>query len=390
MSLSIGKSRRHRLLLLALSMALLLFFAASSRSTTAAPAGKTAPCGGWLILDSIVAGQIDNPGAYCGYLFTATRGARFSAAVESLRRFDAELALFDPQGVELISDVMRIDGLRLPSTGTYLLAVRSRSGGLSGLFRMVATIAGNKFRPPVIDKETNVCDLALPPSQPTRGFFDENRTACGFSFTVTNEDVLRMVPDTVVITMTAVTQGLDPLLILYDPEGNEILRSDDIGEGVTDAQLVFQLTQPGVYNFLALSASPELGEFVLGFARRSASAVLICGGTIAFESTRSDDIDTTSRTCPFIFNAERAGRYRVDLTSLDTGFRPQLTIINPAGGSVITPLVVNPNTTGRTATITVATTGRHELRISAFNRASIGDFKVLLDCRSTLVSACVP
>jgi streptogramin lyase len=154
---------------------------------------------------------------------------------------DVAISLRDPSGREIASnddhvgyDVMgdydaQIAGISLPQSGIYQVVVESVKG--SGTYRIGVSGPPQTF------------ELSSDGITRLEGELSEVFPAQQWTFT-------GQAGQTLTLTMTAVTDGLDPFLRLYDAEGNLLARNDDAADIAlgSDAQIA-QLTLPadGVY-----------------------------------------------------------------------------------------------------------------------------------------------
>lgn len=185
-----------------------------------------------------------------------------------------------------------IEQFELPNDGTYtILATRflGVDGTSSGEFELTIIINDDAVSP----DDTDTTGATEPDDSDTSTDVSTNSLMYGESVTNTISDETfaytytfeAAAGDVISITATGAENGLDTLLILQNPDGEEIARNDDAELGTTDSALpAIELESTGTYT-ITLTRFREAdglssGEFTL---------------TLEFvENRRTDDTDTDS------------------------------------------------------------------------------------------------
>jgi hypothetical protein len=204
--------------------------------------------GGVLAFGTTVSGRIEPRGDVDVWSFAAQPG---EVAVINLRpptgsQLAGELLLYDPAGNQLVHQAALAGrSARLvylvPAAGEYQLLVQGLNHNSTGIYRLNLARAANADE-----------NVTLRHFQPRPGLAPPGG-AQAWQFQ-------GQAGEQVVITADAIDQGFDPFLILYGPDGAEIGRDDDGGEGL-NARLEITLPATGFYTASVTSYDGSSGRY---------------------------------------------------------------------------------------------------------------------------------
>ncbi len=215
----------------------------------AGPSG-TAPLGS-LALNSEVTGRLTAPdkdgrggSALQVWTFHGTAGDMVRVDVMS-SQFDTYVAIEDEAGRELAHDDDSGGGTNarvrfaVPATGVYRIFVRSFREGGYGAYRLriqrLGTVAAGGNGSTI--QRGQLLTGRLSPTDPR---MSDNSIYHVYTYLGRAGEA---------VTIDVMSPDFDAFAILQDPQGNEVARDDDSGEG-TDARITTTLRQTGVYRII--------------------------------------------------------------------------------------------------------------------------------------------
>lgn len=199
----------------------------------------------------------------------------------------------------------------------------------------------------------------------------------------------------ITITMEQQSGDLDPLLILYDPAGNEVERNDDaaqtVGDNTYNAQIInFTASQTGTYTIEATrygqAEGDSTGQFQLALTASSTSST--AGTTLTVGASVDGQITASSGEDSYPLPLEAGQSVTITLEATSGDLDAQVILYNAAGDELVRnddaqAIVANNSLNAQivnfvateTATYTViatrygesagGTTGGYQLRISS-------------------------
>ncbi|CAN5372185.1 hypothetical protein BH23ACT9_BH23ACT9_37020 [soil metagenome] len=210
------------------------------------PAPPPAPSGTSMDMGEGVQGEITSAALVQEFFFTGSEGEEIVLTMTALDEgLDPVMALFDPSGTLLEEND---DDLSLPTSTDSRIQIRLP---VDGEYRVEA----RSFA-----ETTGRFDLSLQ--------FPSVLNAVDTTSDAVPEilyDYTGAAEQTIVITMRALDDTVDPLLTVLDPSGNEIGRDDD-GGGFPNARLQLTLPADGTYTIVAGVFGSRYGEFELTVA----------------------------------------------------------------------------------------------------------------------------
>jgi hypothetical protein len=213
------------------------------------------PGGGDLSYGQTATGEINNDNPQVEFTFAARDGDVVSIRLTATSgNLDPLLILLGPAGAEVARNDdggegrnSFIESFTIPADGLYtIIATRFRqeTGTSEGSFDLQLDAAGGPPPP------TGGADLVY--GDVTTGEISNDAPQVQFTFNASAGDVIS-------IALTATGGNLDPLLIVLGPDGNEVARNDDGGEGRNSFLESFTIPANGTYTIVATRFRQETG-----------------------------------------------------------------------------------------------------------------------------------
>jgi len=176
--------------------------------------------------------------------------------------------------------------------------------------------------------------------------------------------------------------GIDPYLIIFDPNGRKIAEDDD-GGGGKNARIAITLPSTGKYTLYANSYEVgDTGSFTLaGSISNNFTAETTSDRDILLQ--KNGILDDRSRVLArdgslfdtFSFNAQAGQIVQIDLVSSD--FHPYLVLFDP-NSKVLKENNGLPSRTSASITVELPFTGTYRTIVNAFDRTGKGTYKLIV------------
>jgi hypothetical protein len=210
----------------------------------------TPGAGGAINFGRTVTGLIEPAGSQQEWFFSAQAGevVQITMRAPGHSRLDSELDLYNPQG-QLVANNDDYYGSDshivyvVPQAGDYRIVARSHNGNSSGVYRLS-----------LVRGESAGSGQRLDMNRSTAGNVSQGG-AEAWQFEGRGGQQ-------VTIRVDALDATFDPYLILYGPNGNEIGRDDDGGDGL-NSRLVVNLPENGIYTISVSSYDGSAGRYVV-------------------------------------------------------------------------------------------------------------------------------
>lgn len=247
--------------------------------------------GNTLTYGSSVTGTISDSNYEVLYTFAGIEGdvVTIELTADDSQSLDTTVTLFDPNNNVLTSndDVdfgggnfnSAIVDFTLPETGTYtIIATRynGEEGTSAGGFTLTLTNDGASEPDVIIEPPTSGDSIAY--NETVTGVIDSNTFEVAYTFEGESGDVV-----TIEMSVANSTDNLDTLIVLIDPNGQELASNDDVDLSTTNSAIT-EITLPdnGIYTVIATryqgTDGLSSGEFILSISNDSAPPV-VDGGT---------------------------------------------------------------------------------------------------------------
>jgi cobalamin biosynthesis Co2+ chelatase CbiK len=274
---------------------------------------------GQTIRGNLVSDREDN------ITFRASAGDRVTIDMVS-DAFDTYLILIGPDGAEVARDDdsgdgfnARIENVALPQSGIYTIVARGWLLSASGPYDLTLT-RGGAAQPPQ-------------PQPPAGSMLSYGMTVTGnlpsggrdaYTFSGTAGDV---------ITIDMISAEFDTFLELIGPNGVEVTRDDDSGQGLNARIENFALPTTGTYTIIARGFAGASGSYTLTLSRGSGAATttILAGGSIEYGQTLRSVLSPNARDS-YTFVGTAGERVTIDMIS--TEFDTYLELIGPNGVEV--------------------------------------------------------
>jgi hypothetical protein len=302
------------------------------------PAAPVAVDPGELTIGAVVTGTIDDAQYEVTYDLPLTAGQAITVTMERISDdLDSYLLLFDPEGREVarnddaaeqIGDTStnaQIQDFTAPLDGTYTVTATrffQETGLSNGTFRLSVT-AGDASPIPAA---TEIPAVPAAANALTRG-----ATVTGTIDNATYEQAYTVeltAGEAVTFTMIRLDGDLDPLLVLFGPDGSEADRNDDALETVGELALNSQI---------AGFTPPVSGTYTL-VATRYAQAEGLSGGTYQISMTGDQPVAPPPDTTPPAASTTLSVGSVASGTINDTQFVADYTIALDAGQTITVTL----------------------------------------------------
>lgn len=375
----------------------------ATATPTAPPPDATNPpsAGGSINIGDTVNGSVDGAEGALEFTFEGNSGDVVTIDLSS-PDFDAYLTLQGPNGTRLASDDdsagnlnSRIEGIPLPADGTYTITVSSYGGGAEGDFTL--SITAGEGGEPTAEPTTGPTDE--PTAAPTQnvvepgGEIDLNSSidgelsadASSASYTFTTDDATS-------VTITLTSDAFDPLVELYDADGNLLTSDDDSAGNLNSLIEDFALEDAGTYTVQVKSAGgPATGAFTLSVSTggtvtptetpteeptaEPTTEPVEPGSEISLGDTISGTL-TEDNTVDYTFEGEEGQAVTITLTS--DAFDTYLTLQGPDGEDLTTDDDSAGNLNSRIENFILPETGTYTINVSSFDTSASGDFTLAL------------
>lgn len=199
---------------------------------------------------------------------------------------------------------------------------------------LISPVGVSKIQLPEISSITQ-CGRAITYGDVVNEAIADVGESCSYPFTGQAGDILT-------IQMSRQTDALDPLLILRDANGRELVENDDIGESNRNSTITnYQLPSTGAYTIVARSYDDaSAGAFTLSLTKIEPIA---CGGDIRYGQTIWDEIPAPGAVCRYTFNGEAGDLINIRMIRQnDDGLDPWLNLLDPTGN----PLAADDDSAG--------------------------------------------
>ncbi|MFQ3567423.1 MAG: pre-peptidase C-terminal domain-containing protein [Aggregatilineales bacterium] len=319
---------------------------------------------GQTVRGNLVSGREDN------ITFRASAGDRVTIDMIS-NEFDTYLILIGPDGVQVTSDDdsgdgfnARIENFLLPQSGIYTIVARGWSLEASGAYELTL-VRGGTAQP-----------LPQQPQQPAGSMLSYGTTVTGnlpsggrdiYTFLGTTNDV---------ITIDMISAEFDTFLELIGPNGFEVARDDDSGQGLNARIENFALPTTGTYTIIARGFAGASGAYTLTLSRGSGTSTTItpAGGSIEYGQTLRGVLSPNARDS-YTFVGTAGDLVTIDLISND--FDTYLELIGPNGIEVARDDDSGQNLNARIENFTLPSTGTYTIIARAFS-SGFGSYDLTL------------
>jgi hypothetical protein len=311
------------------------------------------------------------------YQFEGTAGdvVSIDMTASSNSELDSLLILFGPNDSELILNDdrtsntrdARIENFTLPETGLYtIVATRyeQQAGDTAGNFTITLDVGG-----------TAPTNTPVPSS--ASDTISNSRPSVIYTYDTAGDEV-------VTFELVATSGDLDPLLIVLDPDGREIVRNDDSGDGTPNSRLNnLVLEQPGEYTLVATRFLQEQGETTGDFELTVLPGVegAIPTGTFSQPIVYGDRITGTlelpSEPGVYTFKGRAGERVSITLTATSGDLDPVLILTDAQGSEIaINDDITNSNLNSQITAIELPNDGYYT--IICFPISSSGNYELWL------------
>lgn len=290
-----------------------------------------------------VRGAISNTTYEVEYTFQGSAGDVVSISMTATAGdLDPLLVLYGPFGevLNFNDDVNTVEGnynsalvFRLPQDGEYMILATRFDGDMGG--------STGEF---VLDLQTTsdtMTVIALGYGESATGYLDNTQYEQHYTFNGVAGDVIT-------IEMTASSSDLDPLLILYSSDNEELIRNDDINinQGIFDARISrYSLPETGTYTIAASRFDGALGssngDYVLTLSIAGGVTQEPTGGAVEIPTTTAAEVrygDTLTGSLSadnledrYVFQAEVGDVVTIVMNTTSGNLDTYLSVLNAAG-----------------------------------------------------------
>lgn len=283
---------------------------------------------------------------------------------------DPVLAIRNASGEELATDDDGGEGFNsyleftAPSSGQFYLEARPFGADMTGGYTLTAAqgdIPADASTDATLSAEGDYREGALSPTG-DKDWYRLNLTeGQGLRITVTSAEG---------------ETGLgDPLVVLYGPDGAEVARDDDSGEGL-NAWLEYVAATAGAYHLEVRGFSEEIaeGRYAIQITPGEIGASADSAESISVNSEgRSSTISPTGDNDWFAIDLVEGRSYRFNLEAADGALDPLITLYDANGQAVATDDDGGAGTNAYLTYVSV-TGGTYYVGASAFNNATAGAY----------------
>ena len=329
--------------------------------------GRTLTMGG-TASGNLVAGNRDS------WSFQASSGQTLTISMNG--EFDGVMDLLGPNGAQLTSDDDSgggmnplISGFRAPSSGTYTVVVRAFSSSASGSYRLTlgsGSGSGGSSTPSAGSNPLRPAEAWTRSRIPNGGQED-------WTFGATSGQT---------VTIEAESDAFDTLIELLGPNGSEVTRDDDGGQGLNSRISGFRIPSTGTYTIRIRSFGQEAGGAYNvrlmngggGGMESSGPSGGASGTTITFGGSRSGNLQAGGRDV-WNFTASAGQRVTIGMTASFDGVLelrgPDGSVLteNDDGGEGLNPLISG---------FALPSTGQYGIVVRSYNTSSSGAYTLTL------------
>lgn len=307
------------------------------------PTPPVTTTGSVLEYGASVTGAISNTTYEVEYTFQGSAGDVVSISMTATAGdLDPLLVLYGPFGevLNFNDDVNTVEGnynsalvFRLPQDGEYMILATRFDGDLG--------ISTGEF---VLDLQTTsdtMAVIAMSYGDSVTGYLDNAQYEQHYTFEGVAGDV-------VTIEMIATSSNLDPLLILYDFNNEELTRNDDISinQGDFNARISrYSLPETGAYTIVASRFDSALGsstgDYVLTLSVTGGVTQEPTGGAVEVPTTTATEvrygdtitgsIDADNLEDRYVFQAEVGDVVTVVINATSGNLDTYVSVLNAAG-----------------------------------------------------------
>jgi hypothetical protein len=236
----------------------------------------------------------------------------------------------DPNGFNRDS---HIANFRLPETGTYtIIATRfQQAQGISEGEYSLTLSEGGAAPPPTPEGATPAGGTGtIAYGETVTGSLQGATNEVRYTFTAQPGDVID-------IRMNNASGNLDPLLILYGPNGREIARDDDSGGNFNAYIQGFAIQAPGMYSIAATRFGTSEGSFSLTLTLAGSGPVSSPppgGNVINIGQTVNGQISGPNGAVNYTFNGQAGSVIEIRINNVSGDLDPLLILLGPNGQEV--------------------------------------------------------
>lgn len=277
-----------------------------------------------------VTGELTTERPSANYLFSGEAGQLVTIAMQS-EDFDPFIALLGPDGTELVIDDdsagnfnAQITGFTLPAAGEYTIVATTFTQYYNNI------PAEGAF---TLSVESGLAGDGLVYGDSVEGSYANAAAPDSYLFEGRAGDV---------VTIALASEDFDPLIILLAPDGDELTRDDDSGDGLNALIAEFELPESGVYTILAGSfnndanGTPLTGSYMLSLEGEASDVVITepeqppSDRALSYGDTVRETLDDAAAGVTYTFEGAAGDVITIDATSDD--FDPYL-ILQDADGA---------------------------------------------------------
>ena len=337
-----------------------------------------------LPLGTPIEGQISNAAPSLRYTFEGQRGGFVSVTLTaSTGNLDAVLTVLDAEGalMRVADDTnernARIESLRLPRSGNYMLVV-TRFGGELGTTAGTFTVQVDRIG------VSSQSGSALRYEDTVINRVDERTPQHYYSFQAQRGDILNL-------QMQRISGDLDPLLQVVSADGAVIAESDDVpGSETLDAEVErLVVEQEGVYIIIATRYGEELGEtsgsFVLTLAENDDSGL---GNTLQTAAPLLPDETLESEITParveqfYTFTARENDLVRLTMDRVSGSLDAYLVVLDADLREIAADDDGGSGENARLSDLRIPANGQYYVKATRFDEAdgtTIGVYRLTLE-----------
>ena len=310
-------------------------------TATTAPTQSTEPTP--IEIGATVQGSINRTVFEVRYSFTGQTGDIIDIRMNNVSGdLDPLLILLNPAGQEIIRNDddptgfnrdSHIASFRLPVDGIYtIIATRfQQAQGLSeGEFSL--TLSEGSDAPPTPQVPTPQAGPGtIAYGDTVTGSIQGATAEMRYTFTAQAGDVID-------IRMNNTSGNLDPLLILYGPNNQELARDDDSGGNFNAYLSGYIIPSNGTYTIAATRFGTSEGTFSLTLTRADSAPIVSppppTGNAIAYGQTINATLGGTTGSLRYTFNGQVGDQIEIRMDRTSGDLDPLLILLGPNGQEV--------------------------------------------------------
>jgi len=324
-----------------------------------------------------VRGEIATAGAQVKHSFIGTAGDLVNVSVEREEfstNLDPIVELRDPDGKVVASNDnaagntvnSAIRNFKLPKSGPYSITARSKGNG-------TGTYVLTLWR-------SNACGGPLTLSVIGSAESSEEITSSAKSCTYTFQGKKGQRVD---ITMKALDSGLDPDLVLLDPNGKQVKANDNESPTSRNSRIITVLETDGTYKLLARAAgNRSVGRFVVRVGPLTSFILFApqCGSNLEFgqELTGEIKLKGPGSACAYRIFATAGDLLTIRMKATSSALNPLVKLFDESSSQEAIGSTTSGGDESNIANHRLLRSGVYSIKAGSFNDESLGPFKVSL------------